>query len=356
MSATLRVVLDQLVAPTSSDLAEAADSLTRALVATAPRGADVGAIVPRGDFTAPDGVEDVTRLALPRRELAASWPLGVAPGVGKGMIHAPTLLAPLVKHDRVHETHQVVATVWDLRPWHEDSGLPRTEVAWHRAMLKRAEKHADAVVVPAHAMADELATISRRLAGRIRVIAGAPPIGFRVPTDAAGRLRTLGIEGPVVAVAEAGADALRAAAGADAHIVVFDGGDEARDAVIRDHAAAAGVPGERITLLADLDAHDRASVLSAASLLIAPSNAAAWPWRAVEALAAGVPVVAADTAVHREVLADAALYAEPAGLADAVRAALGPAATRLRVLAGDRGRSFSWREAAERTWSLHAEL
>jgi hypothetical protein len=26
------------------------------------------------------------------------------------------------------------------------------------------------------------------------------------------------------------------------------------------------------------------------------------------------------------------------------------------VLAGDRGRAFSWREAAERVWQLHADL
>ena len=32
------------------------------------------------------------------------------------------------------------------------------------------------------------------------------------------------------------------------------------------------------------------------------------------------------------------------------------AAERLAVLAGDRGRAFSWREAAERVWQLHAEL
>ncbi|MDF2560610.1 MAG: glycosyl transferase, partial [Microbacterium sp.] len=32
------------------------------------------------------------------------------------------------------------------------------------------------------------------------------------------------------------------------------------------------------------------------------------------------------------------------------------AAERLGVLAGDRGRAFSWREAADKVWMLHAEL
>jgi hypothetical protein len=46
------------------------------------------------------------------------------------------------------------------------------------------------------------------------------------------------------------------------------------------------------------------------------------------------------------------------GLADAVSRGLGStaAADRLAVLAADRGRAFSWREAADRVWQLHAEL
>jgi hypothetical protein len=30
------------------------------------------------------------------------------------MIHSPTSLAPLVKHDRVHDNDQTVVTMWDL--------------------------------------------------------------------------------------------------------------------------------------------------------------------------------------------------------------------------------------------------
>ena len=64
------------------------------------------------------------------------------------MIHSPSLFAPLVRHDRVHDNDQTVVTVWDLRPWEAADELPRATVAWHRAMLKRAVKFADAVVVP----------------------------------------------------------------------------------------------------------------------------------------------------------------------------------------------------------------
>ncbi|MFJ6653169.1 glycosyltransferase [Microbacterium sp. NPDC091313] len=355
MTATLRVVLDQLVAPTSSDLAEATRELTRALIATAPRGTAVAGIAPRGEEVALDGLADVTRLPLPRRELAASWSMGVAPGVGKGLIHAPTLLAPLTKHDRVHDTHQIVATLWDLDAWEHPDRLPKADVLWQKAMLKRAQKHADALVVPTHAMARRLAELAPKMSGRVRVIAGAPVEGFRVPTDAAGRLRTLGLgAGYVVIEADADEEAFRALAGAGDVVAVA--ADDGEVDVIRDRAAAGGVAAEHLTVLRGLDAWDRAAVLSAADLFVAPSTAAAWPWRAVEALALGVPVVAAQSDVHREVLAEGALLADAAGLAEAITAARGPAAVRLRVLAGDRGRSFSWRDAAERTWALHAEL
>lgn len=357
MTATLRVVLDQLVAPTSPDLAEASRELTRALVAAAPRGTAVAGIAPRGDDIALEGLSDLTRLPLPRRELAASWSMGVAPGVGAGLIHSPTLLAPLVRHDRVHDTHQVVATLWDLDAWERPDRLSKPDVLWQKAMLKRAQKHADALIVPTHAMATRLAEIAPKTSARVRVIAGAPQTGFRVPTDAAGRLRTLALPGGHLATtADADDAAFRALAAAGGRVVVLGAADDDEAAGIRDRAAAGGLADDRISVPVALDPWDRAAVLSAAELFVAPTASVAWPWRAVEALVAGVPVVAVDSPVHREVLADGALLVGPDGFADAIAAARGPAAVRLRVLAADRGRSFSWRDAAERTWALHAEL
>jgi hypothetical protein len=39
------------------------------------------------------------------------------------MIHSPTLLGPLVKHDRVHESDQTVVTLWDLDAWERPAEL-----------------------------------------------------------------------------------------------------------------------------------------------------------------------------------------------------------------------------------------
>jgi hypothetical protein len=46
MTVALRVVLDQLVSPADADLAAASTGLTRELVAAAPDGCEVTAIVP----------------------------------------------------------------------------------------------------------------------------------------------------------------------------------------------------------------------------------------------------------------------------------------------------------------------
>lgn len=375
MVATLRVVLDQLVAPTEPQLAEASRELARALVLGAPSGCEVEAIAPAGGadelLDGVPGLAGVRRTALARRELAAALQLGVGTGIGGGMIHSPSLFAPLVRHDRVHDHDQTVVTVWDLRPWESPAELPRAVVGWHKAMLKRAVKHADAVVAPMHALAARLRDIAP-IGDRIRVIAGASPLGFAVPTDDVGRRRGLGLPEGFVLLSGGGlaSDALdvglAAVAASDLQlpVVVIDV-DEGREPVVADLASAAGIPERALHVRGALDGPDRAAVFGAAVAFVAPSRRAAFPWRVIDALSLGVPVVAASSAVHDEVVFDGGALVPAAGsaeLTEGISAALTSAlastasAERLAVLASDRGRAFSWREAADKIWMLHAEL
>ncbi|WP_347978439.1 glycosyltransferase [Microbacterium sp. ProA8] len=375
MVATLRVVLDQLVAPTEPELAEASRELARALVIGAPSGCEVEAIAPAGGsdeaLAAVTGLAGVRRTALPRRELSAALQLGVGTGIGGGMIHAPSLFAPLVRHDRLHDNDQTVVTVWDLRPWESPAELPRPVVAWHKAMLKRAVKHADAVVVPTHSLAGRLLEIAP-LGDRVRVISGASPLGFSVPTDEVGRRRELGLPDGFILLAggplgseglDAGLAAV-AASGVDLPVVVIDV-EEGHEPAVADLASAAGIPERALHVRGVLSAVDRAAVFGAAVAFVAPSRRAAFPWRVVDALTLGVPVIAASSAVHSDVVAEGGVLIAGTdasslvdGLGAALSASLGStaAAERLGVLAGDRGRAFSWREAADKVWMLHAEL
>lgn len=370
MTALLRVVLDQIVAPTDADSARATRELTRALVATVPSGCAVAGIVPNTPDAAAvveaavPGVVDLARAPLARRELAAAWQLGVPSTVSGGMIHSPTLMAPLVKHDRLHDHDQTVVTMWDLDAWERPGELARGAVTWHRSMLKRAVKHADAVVVPGHAFAARVAELGS-FGDRVRVIAGAPAAGFTVPTDEVGRRRALDLPDGFLLVAGSSApsasltDAFTAVAqsGTDLPVVVLDVPDGDEPAVV-ELAAAAGVAAERVHARGALDDSDRGAVFGGAVAFLAPSRLHAFPWRVVDALALGVPVVAADTTTHRDIVWDGGILVAEDGWGDALSALLASAAEveRAGVLAADRGRAFSWLGAAERVWQLHADL
>lgn len=359
MTTTLRVVLDQLVAPTDPDLAMVSRELTRALIATAPRGCEVAAAVPAlaEDAGAPlhaiEGLASIEASRVPRKELSTALSRGLPSGLGSGMLHSPTLFAPLVRHDRVHNHDQTVVTIWDLTPWTHPSGVSKSSAAWHRAMLTRAERYADAVVVPLHAMAEELSERTK-LAGRIRVIAGAAPAGFAPPRDEVGRRRDLGVPEGAVVIDSAGVDA------EELREVVAAIGRELDDSALVILGLSGEMPASGALALPSLDADDRAAVLASASVLVAPSARPRYDWRMLEALTLGLPVVALGTSVHRELLVEGGVCVEEGrdGLSAATAQIINSDATRdrARTLSADRGRAFSWHEAGERVWQLHAEL
>lgn len=357
MGARLRVVLDQLTHVVDADQAGAAIDLTAGLVDTAPAGCAVEAIVPAGSSATLPGLADVRTLGLARRELAASWQLGIAPGVGGGLIHSASLMAPLVRHDRVHDNDQTTVTLWDLRAWEAPDALPKTMVAWQRAMLRRAVKHADAVVVPSHAFASRLADVAK-LGERIRVIPGAAPRDFVVPLDAAARRDSLSLPGRYLVLTGAPSSleaGFRAAIAADADAVVLDA-PEGSEPGIAEIASAAGLPESRVHVREKLTVEDRAAVFAAASALVATDPGTSWPWRVVEAMTLGVPVVAVSSGVHRDVIADGGAIVSVDEIPDAVADAVGSGARRLSVLGSDRAKAFSWMSSAERVWGLHADL
>jgi hypothetical protein len=184
----------------------------------------------------------------------------------------------------------------------------------------------------------------------VRVIAGAAPHGFAVPVDEIGRRRALDLpEGFVwCRVRPRRRQDCRMPSPpwcrrVDLPVVVIDA-PEGDEPGVLDLAAAAGLGEGHVHVRGALDDADRAAVFGGAVALLAPSRLSAFPWRAVEALAVGVPVVASDTDVHREVVLDGGVFAGAdelgASLADVLASAA--AVERFGVLAADRGRAFSW--------------
>lgn len=372
MTVSLRVVWDRVDADAGVGPARATRDITRALVSGAPQGCDVEVIVPSIPVEDADqiasampGVGRITRLSLPRRELIKAWQWGLASGMGGGLVHAPTPIAPLIRHDRVHDHHQCVVTMWDMRPWESPEQFSRKERGVHAAFLARAVRYADAVVVPTHAAASFLA-IHASLGERVRVIPGAAPTGFTVPTDDVGRRRDLGVpEGFVCVDGAAGREELVAAfraisaSGIDIPVVVMDAGTDQH--ALRGRAQESGLSPERVFACGSLTMLDRAAVLAAAVVFMAPSPATAYPWAVLEAMALGVPLLAADSPTHRDVILDGGLLYPAADIdaaAQGLEMILGSPAQgeRWGVLSADRGRGFSWAGAAEKVWQLHADL
>jgi len=364
---TLRVIIDDIVARSTGRLARYSEDLTGALIRTAPRGADVAGFVaasPESDYALIrellPGLRDLHKSALARRDLAAAWQHGFTVLPGSGMVHSTSLLAPMRKHDRTSGgSDQCVVTIHDAIAWTHPDLLPSRQVSWTKAMAKRAERYADAVVVPTHAVADELADILD-FGERVRVIGGAPSSSLAVPSDASERRTRLELpERYVVAIVEgdarngfaglATAAASSALAGTTVVLLAADG-----DASLIEGA-------DRLTVLDDLGADDRAAVLAGAAAYAQPSVAAGFGAGMLDAMSLGIPVIASDVPALAETAADAAEFVprgDATALAEAIADVLrdSAAADRLAVAAEDRAKAFTWRDAAEKVWQLHADL
>lgn len=379
MSTTLRVIVDQVVAPVPGPIGRYAEALTRALIATAPRGCQVEGVVSSSlpsDYErlldAFPGLSGLYKSSLARRELAAAWQFGLTTSPGGGMIHAPSLFAPLRRHDRTIPGEQVVVTVHDLVAWNHPESLTAASVAWQRAMLKRARRHADAIVVPTHALAERLAAIAD-FGDRIRVIGTAPRPGLAVPPEADERSARLGLP-PEYLVVEGTleprkgvVDLLHALGrpGVPEIPLVVLGPQTWGEQHVATVAEEAGVAPSRVVAVEPGDAADLAIVLARATAMVAPSHDEGDGTPLIEAFSLGVPVIHSDAPAYSEVAADAGIEV-PIGvgggyvdrLAAAVTAVVEQpeVAERLSIAGTDRAQAFSWHDSAERVWQLHADL
>lgn len=379
---TLRVVLDQVGDPVPSGIGRYALELTRALIETAPRGCDVAGIVassPPAEYTRIEqqlpGLTELYKSALDRRQLAAAWQHGFTRLPGTGMVHAPSLFAPLYRHDRLNNPgEQIVVTIHDATAFTHPDSLPSRAAAWTRAMAKRAERYADAIVVPTHAVADDLAG-ALDLGDRVRVISGAVSPALDPGPSIDSRAAALELpERYVLAVGGldgvSGLPALvRAALGPHAPevpLLLVGVTDDELEALLRTMPDLDGEPEPgRVRALGVLDETGLAVAYARAAVVAVPALSAGSGLVALEAMSLGAPVVHSDAPALVEVCSDAGVVVAretgesyPARLAEAVRSVLDDSAlaAELAVRGRDRARAFSWRDSAEKTWQLHADL
>jgi glycosyltransferase involved in cell wall biosynthesis len=379
MTTRLRVVVDQLTAPVPGAVGRYTLDLTRGLIATAPPNCEVAGIVsssPPTDYAfieaALPGLADLYRTSLARRELAAAWQVGLTTSPGAGIIHSPSLFAPLRKHDR-EGGNQVVVTVHDTLAITHPQSLSAAESSWRRAMLKRARKHADAVVVSTHALANRLAD-QFDFGDRIRVISPAARSGLVIPSDASLRLTALGLPSSYLVTIGSlephrGVGDVLSALGRpgmpELPLVVL-GPKEWGEQQLVTVAEESGVRRGFVRSFDSLSDADLAVVLGGATAFVAPAHEEGDPVTLIEAFTLGTPVIHSDMPEYAEVAAGAGLSV-PIGVAgeayvNRLAAAISTVATddnraeRLSITGSDRARAFAWRDSAERVWQLHADL
>jgi len=129
-------------------------------------------------------------------------------------------------------------------------------------------------------------------------------------------------------------------------------GDGAERRALERRIAAAGL-GRRVQLLGALRPQEILRELTAADLFVFPSRYESWGLAVVEAMAAGVPVVAGDVAALREVAGDAACLLPPADTVrwrETVARLIANAAERRALSAAGRARAANF--TAERAVGL----
>ncbi len=375
---TLRVIIEEMLSPVPSGTSRYTEELTRALIATAPPSCEVEGIVASSTEGAYadaldrlPGLSGLHKGSLARRQLLTAWQHGFTRL--PGMIHAPTLLAPLAKHDRLNTRgQQTVVTLHDLTAWLSPESVDSRGVAWHQSMAKRAHRYADALVVPSHAVAEQLSEILD-FGDRVRVIGGAVSPSLAVPSDADDRAEKLALPDEYL-VALGGLEQRRGLEQLLAALALPDAGDipllvigpdDNGSGSLTTAAQAAGLAEGRVQPLGFLRDADLSVVLDRATAFVMPSQLEGFGLQLLEAFHFGTPVIHTDVPALVEIAGDAGLTIAlddseslPERLATAIGSVLGDSelAASLGTAGQDRAALFRWENSAEKVWQLHADL
>lgn len=315
------------------------------------------------------------RLALPRPLLYDTWNvLGWPAPLGRrqkaDVVHAPSLAVP------PKSGAALVVTVHDAGPWRHPEAFTARGRWFHRAGARAAARRADVVLTGTQAAADELSELAGLAAGRCRVV----PYGVDVPSapPPAGELQAVlsrhGLQGkPYVLwvgaleprkgvgtlVAAMALLARQSPPGPRAALVLAGPPGWQHTGLVND--ADCAVLGPDLHRLGWVDDAELQALYAGAAAFAFPSRHEGFGLPVLEAMAAGVPVVASDIPALREVAGDDAVFVAPAD-APAWAAALGtllsaPDRDQERAEAGRRRAArYSWRATAEATLGVYREL
>jgi glycosyltransferase involved in cell wall biosynthesis len=264
------------------------------------------------------------------------------------LLLCPANLAPLAFPRNVVVLH-------DAAPLREPAWYSRGYVAWQRAVLPRIARRARLVVTVSEFSRRELSELLGLDAARIAVVPGGVDERFTPAADPAPARVALGLERPYVLTvasrtARKNLGALEAAARrltADGVEVVAAGGDRPQ--------FRAGNEPSAVRALGHVPDEHLPGLYAGAAAFVLPSLYEGFGLTCLEAMACGVPVVAARAGALPETCGDAALFAdptEPAAFTAALERALGADGARLRAAGPARAAAYSWERSAREVDAL----
>lgn len=269
------------------------------------------------------------------------------------LILAPAGLAPLA-------WPRTVAIIHDAAALRHPEWYGRSFVAVQRVLQPRVARRALRVVTPSQFSADEIVATLDLDPARITVIPGGVGERLRPDADAEAARRALGLDRPYVLTL--GADHARKnrqALVAVARALAEEGVDVVAAGGERRHMRAEG--GQGVRALGHVDDAVLPGLYAGAQAFVFPSHHEGFGLPCLEAMACGVPVVAANRGALPETCGDAALLVDPddpQALVEAVRRAAFDDGERVRLRASGLARSaaYTWARTAQAVDGLLVEL
>jgi glycosyltransferase involved in cell wall biosynthesis len=278
------------------------------------------------------------------------WEQGLLPLMPGALLYSPANLAPVASRRNVVVIH-------DAAPFRHPEAFSRAYLAYQRRMLPAIASRARLVITVSEFSKADLVDVLGISPAHVRVIPGGVDGRFSPDADSEPARRAYGLDRPYVLTVGTSStrkrlDALEPIAGRLSALGI----ELVRAGTVRSYLRADPAAGCR--LLGYVPDEQLPGLYAGARAFVLPSTYEGFGLPCLEAMAAGVPVVAARAGALPEVCGEAAVLAGADELTDAVLAAVADDGLRARLMAAgsERAAAFSWERSASSTDAAIGEL